>query len=523
MRFGVFGVWLLGMSVMAMAANPLQVKTDKGVVEGGLTTDGKVVAFKGIPFAAPPVGELRWQPPQPAAAWKGVREANEFGAHCIQAAVYNDMRFRDAGPSEDCLTLNVWAPAGAKRGSLPAMVWIYGGGFQGGGTSEPRQDGQFLAHRDVVVVSMNYRLGIFGFFAHPGLTAESAHHASGNYGLMDQAAAIAWVARNIAEFGGDAKNITIFGESAGSQSVSLQLASPMAQGLIAKAIGESGGALYYDGGPRDQLREVSEKEDAEFGEKLLHAMTVAELRKVSAEELRWAEMDKAHGAPTFRPNVDGYFLPERTATIYAKGKQAHVPLLAGWNADESREGVMKPVPPTMESWRAQAAKEFGADAHGLLAAYGAASDDEAVRAAGDYAGDKFIEYATWRWLEAQVKTGGKPVYRYRMDLVPPVDRFHDSGAGVFHSNDIEYVFGVVDSRLDMTVRPEDRALSEQMGAYWTNFAKTGDPNGPGLPQWPVYGPEQWMVMHLDATSAAKPDDHRARYLFLDSIWGKPRN
>ncbi len=232
---------------MHMLPAPPRIKTDKGKVEGALTTDGKVAAFKGIPYVAPPVGNLRWQPPQPAAKWSGTRAAKEFGSHCIQSAGYPDMVFHDAGPSEDCLTLNVWTPAGAKHGSLPVMVWIYGGGFVSGSTSENRQDGQFLAHRNVVVVSMNYRLGIFGFFAHPELTAESAHHASGNYGLMDQGAALEWVKRNIAAFGGDPKNITIFGESAGSFAVSSLMASPLTKDLISKAIGESGGAFYSGG------------------------------------------------------------------------------------------------------------------------------------------------------------------------------------------------------------------------------------------------------------------------------------
>ena len=231
----------------AQAAHPadaLQVKTTNGVIEGTLTNKDQIRAFKGIPFAAPPVGNLRWQPPQPAANWKGVRSAKDFGSHCIQSSGYPDMIFHDPGPSEDCLTLNVWTPANAKPGTLPVMVWIYGGGFSSGGTSESRQDGQFLAARNVVVVSMNYRLGIFGFFELPELTAESPHHASGNYGLLDQTAALAWVKNNIAAFGGDPNNVTIFGESAGSISVSAQMASPLAKGLFAKAIGESGGALY---------------------------------------------------------------------------------------------------------------------------------------------------------------------------------------------------------------------------------------------------------------------------------------
>ncbi len=219
----------LALPLVAFASNPLQIKTDKGKVRGTFTADRKVRAFKGIPYAAPPVGPLRWQPPQPAPKWKGVRDATEFGSHCMQAVIYPDMVFHDPGPSEDCLTLNVWTPANAKKGSLPVMVWIYGGGFLAGGTSEARQDGQFLAHRNVVIVSMNYRLGIFGFFVHPELTAESPHHASGNYGLMDQNAAIDWVQKNIAAFGGDPNNITIFGESAGSFAVSALMASPLSQ------------------------------------------------------------------------------------------------------------------------------------------------------------------------------------------------------------------------------------------------------------------------------------------------------
>src|SRR5271156_1389767 len=246
------------------ASNPLQIKTDKGKIEGALTTDGKVRAFKGIPFAAPPVGNLRWQPPQPVAKWSGVRPAKDFGNHCLQTGGYPDMTFHDPGASEDCLTLNVWTPTDAKPGSLPVMVWIYGGGFNTGGTSENRQDGQFLAHRNVVVVSMNYRLGIFGFFTHPELTAESPHHASGNYGLMDETAAIAWVRKNIAAFGGNPDNITIFGESAGSFAVSAQMASPLSKDMIAKAIGESGGA--FSGGLGFEPREIREQKDSQFAQ-----------------------------------------------------------------------------------------------------------------------------------------------------------------------------------------------------------------------------------------------------------------
>jgi para-nitrobenzyl esterase len=514
---------LIAGPVSGSAANPLQVKTDKGKVEGALTTDGKVRAFKGIPFAAPPVGDLRWKEPQPAAKWKGVKATKDFGSRCMQSATYADMIFHDPGASEDCLTLNVWTPADAKPGTLPVMVWIYGGGFVSGSTSEARQDGQFLSHRNVVIVSMNYRLGVFGFFVHPGLTAESPHHASGNYGLMDQAAAIAWVKKNIKEFGGDPKNITIFGESAGSISVSAQMASPLTKDLIAKAIGESGGALVQ-AGASTPTRESAEKADAAFGENVLHETTVAGLRKIPAQDLLKAVANRENHAPRFWPVVDGYFLPDSVANIYAAGKQAHIPLMAGWNADEGRAAVlMAKEKPTMASFSEQAQKEFGADADGFLAAYKASSDEEVQRVAGDFAGDRFIAYSTWRWLEAQVGTGGSPVYRYFLDWGSPGDKFHTVAMGAFHSDDIEYVFGTLDSRQEAVWRPEDRKLSDEMQQYWTNFARTGDPNGGSLAKWPTYSATGgWQVMHLNPDSAAKPDGYRERYVFLDSVWSKPK-
>jgi len=497
------------------------VQVDGGKVLGVPTADQKVLAYKGIPYAAPPVEDLRWRPPQPVPKWKHVMLAKDFGNHCIQSGGYNDMVFHDPGPSEDCLTLNVWAPFGVKlakkAAGLPVMVWIYGGGFVTGGTSESRQDGQFLARRGVVVVSMNYRLGIFGFFAHPELTAESANHASGNYGLMDQAAAIAWVRRNIGEFGGDPANITIFGESAGSMSVSALMASPVSNGLFAKAIGESGGALYTSGLPGPAPREEAEKANAAWAERVFGTSRLFYLRSVKADDLLKAALAKTTPpVPRFLPDIDGFFLPDTVAHIYAEGSQAHVPLLAGWNANESRPATK----PTAASFTAQA-QGFGADAASFLAVYPASTDAEAVRSAGDYAGDEFIAFSTWSWLEAQTKTGGAPVYRYFFALGSPGDRNHTVSMGAFHSDDIEYVFGALDSRPEMAIRPADRALSEQMQEYWTNFAKTGDPNGPGLPKWPKYdGNSGWQVMRLDATSEAKPDALRGRYLFLDSEWGK---
>lgn len=511
----------VALPAVAYASNPLVIKTDKGKVRGAYTTDKQVREFEGIPYAAPPVGDLRWQPPQPAAKWKGERDATAFGHRCMQAAIYKDMHFRDPGPSEDCLTLNVWTPANAAKGSLPVMVWVYGGGFEAGGTSEPRQDGQFLAHRNVVIVSMNYRLGIFGFFVSPELTAESEHHASGNYGLMDQNAALEWVQKNIANFGGDPHNITIFGESAGSMSVSTLMASPLSRGRFQHAIGESGGA-FFPGKRGLQPLSAREERDSKFALDAFGTSSLAELRKIPAEKLLDETMAHSTGPGIyFGPDVDGWFLPETVRKIYAEGKQAHVPLLAGWNKDEMRSAVIFQTPqPTAESFKQWAEKEFGANAAEFLKLYPANTDAEAVQSAGDFASDNFIVYSTWRWLEAQVDTGNAPVYRYRFDLGGPGDKFHPAAIGAFHSDDIEYVFGTLDSRPEAKWRPEDYKLSDEIGEYWTNFARTGNPNGDDLPNWPRYEAHNWEVMHLDATSGARPDATRARHEFLERVWGK---
>lgn len=503
-------------SLVSFAADTPKVKTDKGKVEGQVSSDGQVRIFKGIPYAAPPVGPLRWKPPQPAAKWQGVRPATSFGNRCMQAGVSDDMTFRDPGQSEDCLTLNIWSPAKDKHAKLPVMVWIYGGGFSAGTTSEPRQDGENLAHKGVIVVSMNYRLNIFGFFVHPELTAESPQHASGNYGLMDQAAAIQWVHRNIQNFGGDPGKVTIFGESAGSFSVSAQMASPLAKDLFQRAIGESGGAFSQ----REPFptREEREKSDPEKVGNVLGVTKLTDLRALSAEEIAKATARQPGGtAMRFWPDVDGYFLPESVPAIYAAGKQAHIPLMAGWNTDE---GGIPQKTLSVAEYTDQAQKQFGADAEKFLAAYSATTDEQALRAAKDLAADRFIAYSTWRWLEAHVTTGGQPVYRYHFELPSPGDRFHPANTA-FHSDDIEYVFGNLDSRQQAVWRTEDRQLSEQLQNYWTNFAKTGDPNSAGLPVWPAYNAAGgWQVMHLNAVSEAKPDAQRARYEFLEQVWGK---
>jgi len=502
---------------LAAESNDLRIKTAQGKVEG--TQNGPLRVFLGIPYAAPPVGVLRWKAPMPAVKWKGVRPAKEFGSHCMQPKLYADMIFRDPSPSEDCLTLNVWTPAKDKAAKLPVMVWIYGGGFVGGGTSEARQVGANLAKNGVVVVSMNYRLGIFGFFATKELAAESGRNSAGNYGLLDQTAALQWVQKNIKAFGGDPKNVTLFGESAGSFSVSAQMASPLAKGLFQRVIGESGGALYGSNGPSFKSLQQTEERDAEFAQSMLSATTLEQLRAIPAQQLMEAAFKKPEHGEGFRfgADVDGYFLPESVPAIFAAGKQNDVPMLAGWNRDEG--GVAPDT--TVDSFKVAVEKQFGDRAPEVLKLYPATDDAEAVRASADLAGDRFIAYSTWRWLEAQVTSGKHPVYRYRFDLAPPADPNHSGGLAAYHSGEIPYVFDTLDLLNGFAWRPEDRQLSERMQRYWTNFARTGDPNGEGLVKWPIYSQTSgWQVMHLGPEPAAQPDTTRERHLFLDSLWGK---
>jgi para-nitrobenzyl esterase len=491
----------------------VQQRISTGIVEGQVGADGQVRSFIGIPYATPPVGVLRWKPPQPVAPWPGVRKAVDFGPRCMQTRVYSDMVFRDAGPSEDCLYLNVWAPESHTH-ALPVMVWIYGGGFMAGSTSEPRQDGANLTQKGVIVVSMNYRLGIFGFFSHPELTRESGDNASGNYGLLDQVAALHWVQDNIAAFGGDPGNVTIFGESAGSLSVSALMASPLAKGLFRRAIGESG-AFF---GARHHMRPLLEAEQTNvaFAKSAFGTDSIEALRAKPANAVLKAAAAK--GAPHFGADVDGYFLPESVQAIFAEGKQAHVPLLAGWNLDEGAyQEIFQKDDPTPQTYVARIRALYGVNADGILKLYPGTTVAEAKRSAQDLAGDRFIAFGTWEWIEWQLKTGESPVYRYRFDETLPPDPADISGEPLAtHSAEIEFVFQALASK-SLAWRPQDYKVSDLMSSYWSNFAKTGDPNGEGLPHWPTYGPEKYEVMHFGADSRAIPDDHRARYLFLDQL------
>lgn len=486
-----------------LAEDGLTVKTSLGAVHGKMINSGKVKAFLGLPYAAPPVGELRWRAPEPAASWSGVREASQFGARCAQNQLFPDMRFQDPGPSEDCLFLNVYAPAGATAASkLPVMFWIHGGGYMSGASSEPRHNGDFLPLKGVVLITINYRLGVFGFLASQSLAKEQGGSA-GNYGLMDMIAALHWTRDNIAAFGGNPENVTIFGESAGSFAVSTLMASPEAMGLFERAIGESGGA--FSGALSVDKAAVQEKADEEWVTSL-GVKSLAELRALPVDALLKAAKERKGG---FDVVIDGKVLTESVEKSFAEGRQAHVPLLAGWNRDE---GSFFAVGVTAEKFKDNAEKLYKENAPEFLKLYPAANEAEALRSAIDFGGDLFIAFSTWKWIEAQQKTGEAPLYRYHFELAAPVSTFVKFPAA-FHSDEIEYVFGTLDTREGAVWRPQDRRLSEEMMDYWTNFARTGNPNGAGLVEWPRYGAGS-EIIHLDEKITTGADPYKSRYEFL---------
>ena len=523
--FGPVAICLLiAASFVTAGISPDQVTVESGMLADTTNADHTVRMFKGVPFAAPPVGDLRWKAPQPPLKWNGVRPADKFGAACLQTDVYGDIYFRDSSPSEDCLTLNVWIPAKPASSKLPVLVWYYGGGFVAGSSSERRYDGEDLAKKGIIVVSPNYRLGVFGFFSYPALTKESGHHSSGNYTFLDQVAALQWVVKNIAAFGGDPHNITIAGESAGSFSISALMASPLSRNLFQKAIGESGAFFPHSGAKGLPLRPLEETE--QFGVKFaesLDAKSLAQLRAIPGDKLLQAAA-KFHNAFDFTPNIDGYFLPTDVETIFRRGAQSHVPLLAGWNADEGKIAVLNaPQKPTAKSFAEEAKKRFGDQAKEFLKLYPAATDEEALLSAEQLSGDDFIAFSTWKWLNMQLDTGKGTVYAYRFDQVPAVKpgamagKVPASEMGARHAGEIEYVFQTLKS-VDVPWTADDFKVSDTMSTYWVNFVKSGNPNGADLPQWPPYRKNNgYQTMHLSGEKTqAATEIHRARYEFLDA-------
>jgi para-nitrobenzyl esterase len=502
-----------------------RVKTANGIVEGTTEPSG-IHVFRGLPFAAPPTGDLRWKEPQPVKDWTDVRPASQFGPRCMQRPVFSDMVFRSNGVSEDCLYLNVWTPAASASERRPVLVYFYGGGYLAGDGSEPRYDGEAMARKGLVALTVNYRLSVFGFFAHPELTKESTHHASGNQGLLDQSAALQWVQKNIAAFGGDPARVTIAGESAGSTSVSAQMASPLSKSLIAGAIGESGALINPTLGPVPL--EDAEQTGVKFAG-MVGATSLAALRALPAEQL--LEATAKEGVPRFGASVDGYFLPRRPADIFAAGDQAHVPLLVGWNSEENNyRSILREAEPTPENYAQAIKKLYPERADEVLKLYPGGSHDEVVSSGTSLASDRFIAFSTWKWADLHGKTGGKPVYRYFYSRPRPAMNASTDGnprsatppqpaRGAAHSAEIEYAMGNLASNKVYAWTPDDYKVSDVFQAYFSNFVKTGDPNGPGLPSWPPANRgDAVMVMHIDVDTRAEPEQHRDRYLFLDQMF-----
>jgi para-nitrobenzyl esterase len=501
-----------------------RVQVAAGAIEGKLArVDGVTLReFQGIPYAAPPVGALRWKPPQPVAHWNGTRPAQRFGPRCMQLPLFGDMVFRANGMSEDCLYLNVWAPAGFSASRMPAklpvLVYFYGGGFVAGDGSELRYDGASLAARGIVTVTVNYRLGVFGFFALPALAEESPLHAAGNYGLLDQVAALRWVQANIAAFGGDPARVTIAGESAGSIAVSALMASPLSKHLFARAIGESG-ALIAPIAPVTLAQ--AQRRGAAFAGRV-GARTLADLRALPAAQLLQATSNQQGDADA---DIDGWFLTEPPAATFARGAQAHVPLLLGSNSQEdSYTDILQRRSPTPAHYRAALERLFGRQAARALALYPGGSDAEVMRSATALAGDVFIAHSTWRWMDLQRRTGKAPVYYYYFARPRPAKRHPAPGerpdAGAVHSGEIEYALGNLDTNRVYAWTPADRRTSKTMEGYFAQFIRTGNPNGAGLPHWPAVRASGGGLLRqvIDAHTHTEVDRGAARQAFLQQYF-----
>jgi para-nitrobenzyl esterase len=499
-----------------------QARTANGIVQG--VNDSGVLIFKGIPYAQPPTGDLRWKPPQPVKNWSGILKADHFGPRCMQHNVYGDMIYRSDGMSEDCLYLNIWTPVKPKnltKKHLPVLVYFYGGGFIAGDGSEPRYDGEHMARsEDIIAITVNYRLGVFGFLVLPGLAKESPHHAAGDYGLLDQVQALRWIKKNIAAFGGDPSKITIAGESAGSMSVSALMASPLSRNLFRGAIGESGSMLT---GPFSTEPSAKAEQSGKKFEKMVGVHSLAALRAMPADSLLKASMQRS--APRFPVTVDGYFLPKSPLKIYEVGKQADVPLLLGWNSEEaSYKSLMGDKKPTPENFVKTMHQLYGSHADSLLKYYPHQTKKQTIRSATDLAGARFTLFSTWKWGYMQRKTGTKPVYRYYYShprpATGPVAKVHSAQQnGAVHSAEIQYVMGNLFRYIDVYQwTPQDYKVSHIFMGYVANFVKTGNPNGPGLPHWEALNRGKTPhFMHIDVNTRQEPVKYRKRHLYLNRL------
>lgn len=523
---------VLAFTSMICAGNP-QVKTHDGILEG-LDKSG-VKVFLGVPYAKPPVGDLRWKAPQPVEKWDGVRKAQEFGPDPMQQPIFGDMNFLAGRMSEDCLYLNIWTPAKSMNEKLPVLIYFNGGGLMAGSGSEPRYAGWSMARMGIISITVNYREGIFGFFAHPELSEESDYKGSGNYGFLDQVAAIRWVKDNIEAFGGDPERITIAGESAGSMSVSALMASPLCSDLFAQAIGSSGSVLGFYKLPTLKDAESYGMEKA----KQIGCSSLSELRSLSAEEL----MNRAAISSVPIYNIDGYFFVEQPCDTYAQGKQAKVPLLVGGNSNEADVSfILRGQEASLDAIKATVERVFGANADKILDWYGVKEESDVHKAgAVQLASDMFIGFSTWKWGHMHGASSGMAVYRYnychpRPDMKDknkvaglaggiqdrkPEDDKKDRPNGAVHSADIEYAMGTLPTNRAFDWQPCDYFVSEIFQNYYVNFVKAGNPNGLGLVEWPSAnsnGSGTVPVLQIDVDTYVKSDRLlEERYEFIDSL------
>ncbi len=499
LRLGCVAVFAVGTLAAGGIHQPVSV--EGGLVSGVPGRDPSIQTFKGIPFAAPPVGDLRWRAPKPVLSWKGVRRADKFSASCIQNIVAErkpwTFEFMTHGEiSEDCLYLNVWTAAKSEAEKRPVFVYLYGGGFAEGSAAVPVYDGEGLAKKGLVVVTLNYRTGVLGFLAHPELTSESDHRASGNYGLLDQIAALEWVHENIAHFGGDPKRVTIAGQSAGGMSVHDLTASPLGKGLFQRAIVESGGSSIDRVGITLNARSLAEAETA--GRKFAESKGAKSLKELRA--MSWKMLADSESGPglRFAPIVDGYLLPAQVREIIAQGKQNDVPTLTGANSGEL--GGFGPP---------QGQQQYGAAANEFLKLYPASSERESVR-------DRAL-VSMYLWARERSKTAKTKVYEYLWDHAlpgPDAERF-----GAFHTSEVPYVLDT----LYMSDRPftdRDRKIAGMMSSYWANFAATGDPNGKGLAAWAAVSEKPEIMEVGDKTQPIAVAGSPAKFHFFEAYLTK---
>lgn len=483
------------------------VKTAHGKVEGSTNTDQSVRIFKGIPFAAPPVGDLRWKIPQPVKNWKGVKNCTEFSASPIQNKpqpfyCWSEEFIAQPEPlSEDCLYLNIWTSAKSKKAKQPVFVWIYGGGLNSGSANCAIYDGEEMAKKGIVYVSINYRVGVLGFMAHPELSAEAGNNSSGNYGFFDQMEALKWVQKNIAAFGGDPANVTIAGQSAGSFSVNALIASPLAKGLFQKAIAQSGGLLSNR---LSQNLEAAEKQGLNFMQKA-KANNLADLRKMPAAELQVLSQNRELGQ--FGVTLDGYFLPNNLLEHFKNGKQNHVPILTGWVAGDGDFLGDKKM--TVEEYKAEAQNKYGEKAGAFLNIFPANTEDEVK------ADNKKMTLIGFAGMPAHqlANFNTKPTYLYYFNHVP-VDKPNFPNYGAFHTSEVPFALHTL-HKWNRDWRASDRKVENTMNSYWVNFAKTGNPNGAQLSDWKAYKKDTGNILVLEENTTLKPGLFKKEFDFLE--------